>query len=76
MKTMCFFCGKSHRTKKPKRCTEAGAKMSALVRQVPTWVVMRVLEVHGVKALDDFEVYAGQTFPEAVARAKRKRKAA
>jgi hypothetical protein len=58
IKSICLWCGKDHKSKKPAKCKDASVKASSLIEQgVPMWVLMAVLHRHGLKALDDFEVY-------------------
>jgi hypothetical protein len=51
--TICLWCGKSHRSKRPGKCERLSRIMSEVCRKEDTWKVMRVLEVHGIDGLID-----------------------
>lgn len=47
MKSICMFCGKEHRTKKPKLCAAKGQIMSSYARKVGTdnlWKIFHLIE--------------------------------
>lgn len=49
-KTICFWCGKSHK-KTPAKCKENSLLMSRVCEKVETWKAMRALEVYGIDGL-------------------------
>lgn len=54
MKTICFWCGKGHRGRAPKKCSELSKKGgSALKAGVPAWVLMGMLDKFGTGCLDN-----------------------
>jgi hypothetical protein len=52
IKTICFWCGKSHRTNKPKKCKDASILMSKICKKLPVWQAMHVVERYGILGLE------------------------
>lgn len=53
MKTICLWCGKSHK-RTPKDCSELSKKASSVIKKgVPTWVLMGMLDKFGTGCLDN-----------------------
>lgn len=53
MKTICLFCGAGHK-KKPRKCKDAGEKLTWLSKFFPFWQISVVLDNFGLEALDNF----------------------
>jgi hypothetical protein len=53
MRSICLWCGKSHRSEKtrPMTCKNTSKLMSAVCKKIPVWQAMRALEMGGVPAL-------------------------
>lgn len=59
VKTICFWCGKSHKKSPPKKCKDSSILMSAVCKKMPAWQVMRALEMMGRAGLDALAIELG-----------------
>jgi hypothetical protein len=71
MKTICFWCGKTHRGRAPAslRCRRLSRRASTLVRAgVPAWVLLGIVDRSGTQALDSQENFerAAREFAQAL----------